>query len=469
MPPPQPAPLPVRFALLHSASRAAAEVPWAQRDARLAALERMIRDQRGAFARAISEDFGGRPAAETDLGEVFPLLDGLRQARRMGPRWMRPRRASAGRWLWPARAQVLPRPLGVVGIVAPWNYPLMLSAGPLTAAFAAGNRAMLKLSEHAPAFAEAFAAATEARFAPEELAVVTGGPEVAEAFTALPFDHLLFTGSTAVGRRVMAAAAANLTPVTLELGGKSPALIAPDVTGARLERAAARIMAGKLLNAGQTCIAPDYLLVPADRVEAFLAAARAWVARAYPKLARNPDYARIVNPGQYERLTGWLAEAGGEAHPLSDAAPDAGTRLLPPVAVTGAAPDSALLTEEIFGPILPVLPYDELRGALAQIAARPRPLAFYPFTDDAATREVLLAQVIAGGVTVNDTLLHVAAADLPFGGVGDSGMGAYHGRAGFDRLSHLMPVLAQGRLSGAGLLAPPYGRRFRWLMRAMTR
>lgn len=464
-----PTPLRARFDLLHDASRAAPDVPWAQRDARLAALERMIRDQRGTFARAIAEDFDGRPAAETDLAEMFPLLDGLKQARRQGPGWMKPRKASSGRWLRPARAQVLPRPLGVVGIVAPWNYPLMLSLGPLISAFAAGNLAMLKLSEHAPAFAQALASAAETRFDAQELAVVTGGPEVAEAFTALPFDHLLFTGSTAIGRKVMAAAAANLTPVTLELGGKSPALIAPDVTGGRLDHAAARIMTGKLLNAGQTCIAPDYVLIPADRVAPFLAAARKWVAKAYPDLARNRDYTRIINDAQYARLTGWLEAAGGAVHPLSDARPDVAGRLLPPVAVTDAAVDSHLLRDEIFGPILPILPYDDLRGALAQIAARPRPLAFYPFTDDADTSALLLAQVIAGGVTVNDTLLHVAAPELPFGGVGDSGTGAYHGQAGFDRLSHLMPVLAQGRISASGLLTPPYGRRFRWLMALMLR
>ena len=460
-----------RFDRIRAAARAAPIVPWPERRDRLERLRAVVRDGRRVLGRAIAEDFGHRPQAETDLAEVFPVLDGIADALARTPRRMRRRPVAAGRWLFPARAWIDPQPLGVVGIVAPWNYPLMLSAGPLTAALAAGNRAMLKLSEHAPAFAEAFAAALAARFAEDEVAVVTGGPEIAGTFVALPFDHLLFTGSTATGRRVMAAAAANLTPVTLELGGKSPALIAPDVTGARLEAAAGRIMAGKLLNAGQTCIAPDHVLVPRDRVEPFLEAARAAVARLYPGLEASPDYSRIVNAHHFDRLTGWLAEAeaaGARRVALSPAAPDPEARLLPPVAVLDAPADGALMTEEIFGPILPVLPYDGLRDAVRAIAAGPRPLAFYPFTDDAETRELLLSHVVAGGVTVNDTLLH-AAAGLPFGGVGASGMGAYHGAAGFERLSHLAPRLAQARRNAAGWVTPPYGRRFRWLMRLMTR
>lgn len=461
-----------RFAQMRAASRAVPLVPWPVRRERLMRLEAMIRAGRPALAQAITTDFGGRPAAETDLAEVFPTLDGISHALRHGAGWMRPRPMAAGRWLWPARASVRPQPLGVVGIVAPWNYPLMLSAGPLTTALVAGNRAMIKLSEHAPAFADAFAALIAAHFVPDEVSAHTGGADMAQAFCALPFDHLLFTGSTATGRKVMAAAAANLTPVTLELGGKSPALIAPDLTAPRLERAAGRVMAGKLLNAGQTCIAPDYALVPAEQIEPFLAAARGWVAAHYPQLAQGRDYTRIINAAQHRRLLDALTEAeagGARIVPLSDAAPDPGSRLLPPVAVLDAPPGCALLTDEIFGPILPILPYHRLSEATARITAGPRPLAFYPFTDDAETEALLIATVVAGGVTVNDTLLHVAAAGLPFGGVGASGMGAYHGRTGFDRLSHLAPVLRQGRINAAGWIAPPYGARFRTLMRMMIR
>ncbi|WP_112873826.1 coniferyl aldehyde dehydrogenase [Paracoccus endophyticus] len=455
------------FDAQHHASRAQATADWPTRLARLDTLDRALRDERAGLTRAIAADFGQRPAAETELAELFPVLDGLAHARRHGRRWMAPRRAGVGLWFRPARALIRPQPLGVVGIVAPWNYPLMLSAGPLTAALVAGNRAIIKLSEHAPQFAERFAALIARHFDPAEVAAVTGGPEVAAAFTALPWDHLLFTGSTAVGRRVMEAAAANLTPVTLELGGKSPALVAPD---ARLDHAAGRIMAGKMLNAGQTCIAPDYALVPADRADDFIAACRAWVGRHYPRLDRNPDYTTIISAAQFDRLSAWIGDAtaqGATLHPLSDAAPDPARRLLPPVIVTDAA--GPLAEQEIFGPVLPVVPYASLDEALAVIARHPRPLAFYPFTDDRATRERLLDAVVAGGVTVNDTLLHVAQHDLPFGGVGASGMGAYHGRAGFDRMSHLAPVMVQARWNATALIAPPYGRRFRSLMRAMLR
>lgn len=455
------------FQRMHQASRHQPAPPHSERDDRLAALKDMILSHRRVFATTIAQDFGQRPQAETDLAEVFPALEEIRHARRHLRRWMRRRPAPVGRWFRPASAWVQPQPLGLVGIVAPWNYPLQLTVAPLVGAFAAGNRAMVKLSEHAPAFAETFAKAAAQHFDAQVLSVVTGGPQTSAAFCGLPFDHLLFTGSTSVGRKVMQAAAANLTPVTLELGGKSPALIAPD---ARFDHAVARIMAGKLLNAGQTCIAPDYVLVPRDRLARFIATAKAWVARHYPKIALNPDYTRIINAAQFQRLTDWLdqAQAGGAAlHPLTDVAPDPAARLLPPVIVTD--PAGPLAEDEIFGPILPVIPYDSLREAVAHIAARPRPLALYLFTEDRETRDLVLSSVTAGGVSVNDTLLHIAQCDLPFGGVGDSGIGAYHGQAGFDRMSHLMPVFRQSRLNAAGLMAPPYGARFRAMMRWMIR
>lgn len=456
-----------QFIAMQTASRAAPAVSQGQRDERLQALHGLVMDNRKIFAQAIAQDFGQRPEAETQLAEIVPILGELRDARRNLRRWMARRPAPVGRWFQPARAWVQPQPLGVIGIVAPWNYPLQLTVAPLIGAFAAGNRAMVKLSEHAPAFAAAFAEAARREFDADVLHTVTGDAEVATAFCALPFDHLLFTGSTGIGRRVMAAAALNLTPVTLELGGKSPALIAPD---ARFDHAVARIMAGKMLNAGQTCTAPDYVLLPCGREQDFIAAARRWVSRHYPRLATNRDYTRIINAAQFTRLTDALEHAkqgGALLHPLSDAAPDPGQRLLPPVLTTLTS--GPLAEDEIFGPVLPLIPYDSLRDAVAHIAARPRPLAFYPFTDSAETRDLLLSQVVAGGVSVNDTLLHVAQSALPFGGVGASGMGAYHGRAGFDRMSHLMPVFAQSRLNGAGLIAPPYRARFRNLMRLMIR
>lgn len=456
-----------QFTAMQAASRARPAVPHRLRDERLRALHGLVLDNRKIFGQAISQDFGQRPQAETDLAEIAPILEELRDARHHLPRWMARRRAPVGRWFQPARAFVQPQPLGVIGIVAPWNYPLQLTVAPLIGAFAAGNRAMVKLSEHTPAFAASFAEAVRRALDPDVLSVVTGEASVAEAFCALPFDHLLFTGSTSVGRRVMAAAVTNLTPVTLELGGKSPALIAPD---ARFDQAVARIMAGKMLNAGQTCIAPDYVLLPRGREQDFIAAARKWVARHYPKLATSPDYTRIINAAQFARLTAALdsaKQAGTLLHPLTETAPDASQRLLPPVLTTLTT--GPLSEDEIFGPVLPLIPYDNLKDAVAHITDRPRPLAFYPFTDNAETRDLLLSQVVAGGVSVNDTLFHVAQSGLPFGGVGASGMGAYHGRAGFDRMSHLMPVFAQSRLNGAGLIAPPYRARFRNLMRWMIR
>lgn len=456
-----------RFDSIQAAARAEPCPDWPLRAARLRALRQMLDENRRRLGQAIARDFGQRPQAETDLAEVFPARAGIRHALRHGRGWMRRRPARTGLWFWPARSWVQPRPLGVVGIVVPWNYPLFLSIGPLTDALAAGNRVMLKLSEHAPGFAEAFAEAAARHFDADVLAVVTGGPEVAAEFAALPFDHLLFTGSGRIGRQVMQAAAANLTPVTLELGGKSPALVAPD---APLAHAVDRIMTGKLLNAGQTCIAPDYVLLPRAGIEPFIAEARAWVARHYPRLEGNVDYSRIINDAQFRRLDDWIAQArdaGAALHPLSDAAPDPASRLMPPLIVTDA--QGPLAEQEIFGPILPLVPYDRLREAVDHILARPRPLAFYPFTQDDETLALLLGTVAAGGVTVNDTLMHVAQPGLPFGGIGASGMGAWHGKAGFDRLSHLMPVFRQARPNGAGLLAPPYGARFRMLMRWMLR
>ncbi len=455
------------FDSIQTAAYAEPMPDWSTRAARLRALRQMLRQNRQRFAEAIARDFGQRPQAETDLAEVFPALTGIRHALRHGRGWMRRRPARTGLWFRPARCWVQPRPLGVVGIVVPWNYPVFLSFGPLTDALAAGNRIMIKLSEHAPAFAQTFAEAAARHFETDVLAVVTGGPEVAADFTALPFDHLLFTGSTQVGRRVMQTAAGNLTPVTLELGGKSPALIAPD---APLAHAVDRIMTGKLLNAGQTCIAPDYVLLPRPLVDDFIALARDWVDRHYPRLAANADYTRIINAAQFQRLSNSIAaarDAGSVLHPLSDTAPDPVNRLMPPIIVTNA--QGALAEQEIFGPVLPLVPYDRLREAADHILAHPRPLAFYPFTRDEETLSLLLGSVAAGGVTINDTLLHVAQHDLPFGGVGASGIGAYHGKAGFERMSHLMPVFRQARLNGTGLLAPPYGARFRMLMRWMLR
>ena len=440
---------------------------WAVRATRLRALERLLQAHRADIAAAIHADFGNRPAEETELLEIFPSLSAVRHALRRGRRWMRPRRRFADLPFLPARTELRPQPLGVVGIIVPWNYPLYLAVGPLVDALAAGNRAMLKLSEYTPAFSALFAGLVERHFSADEVAVVTGDASVAQAFSALPFDHLLFTGSTAVGRHVMRAASAHLTPVTLELGGKSPAIVGP---GADFPRAVERIVFGKLVNAGQTCIAPDYVLLPRNRVGDFTAAARAVVARFYPDIGRNGQYASVASDRQFERLVQWRDQAvaaGARAEVLGEA--DPARRRLPPTLLFGVRDDMTVMQEEIFGPLLPVVVYDTLDDAIAYVAARPHPLALYLFERDGATVDKVLDRTVAGGVTVNDTLYHIAQHHLPFGGIGPSGMGGYHGEAGFGTFSHLKPVFRQARWNAAGLLNPPYGERFRRLLALLLR
>ncbi len=441
---------------------------WPERAARLRALEALVRDNRDVIATAIATDFGQRPAEETSLLEIFPSLSGIRHALRHARRWMRPRRRWAGMWFLPARTELLPQPLGVVGIIVPWNYPLYLAIGPMTDALAAGNRVLVKMSEFTPRFSTLFAELVGKYFATDEVAVVNGDAEVARAFSALPLDHLLFTGSTPVGREVMRAAAANLTPVTLELGGKSPAIIGP---GARFDHAVERIVHGKLINAGQTCIAPDYVLLPRAQMTAFIDGARAMVGKLYPQFTSNPQYSSIVSDRQYARLASLRDDAvaaGATAHVLAESPVTPGSRVFPPVLLTGANDASSVMQQEIFGPLLPLVPYDCLDDAIAYIAARPHPLALYVFDDDRATVDTVLKRTSAGGVTVNDTILHIAQHDLPFGGVGASGMGAYHGEDGFRTFSRMKPIFRQARWNTVGLLNPPYRDVFRRMLKILV-
>ncbi|WP_206454915.1 coniferyl aldehyde dehydrogenase [Aurantimonas marina] len=437
----------------------------ARRDA-LDRLRGMVTDNRSAIAEAISQDFGNRSRDETDLLEVVPTLGAIRYARRKLGGWMKPQRRHVDLAFQPARAWVQHEPLGVVGIIAPWNYPLLLALSPLVEALAAGNRVMVKPSELAPRFADLLQRLVAERFDPEQVAVVTGGVEAAQRFSSLPFDHLLFTGSTAVGRKVMQAAAENLTPVTLELGGKSPAIVCPDYP---LEKAASSIAFGKFLNAGQTCIAPDYALVPADKIAAFAEAVMASAHRAYPAIAGNDDYSAIIGDRHYQRLRDAVETVRSEGATVlshEDSGADSGRKMGPTV-VFGAAPESLLMTEEIFGPVLPILGYDSLDDAIRHVAARDRPLALYCFSDDKADQAKVLDGTMSGGVTLNGTLLHVAQESLPFGGVGMSGMGAYHGFDGFRRLSHARSVYKVGAFNVFERLGPPWGKRARmasWLL-----
>jgi coniferyl-aldehyde dehydrogenase len=442
---------------------------WPIRARRLRALETLLRDHRNEIADAIHADFGCRPREETEMLEVFPSISAIRHALRHGRGWMKPRKTLAGLAFLPARTEMRPQPLGVVGIIVPWNYPLYLAVGPLVDALAAGNRVMVKMSEFTPRFSQLFADLVARYFQPDEVIVVNGDASVGQTFSSLPFDHLLFTGSTAVGHHVMRAASANLTPVTLELGGKSPAILGP---GARFDHAVERVVFGKMVNAGQTCIAPDYVLLPRSDIPRFIAAARDTVARLYPNLAGNPQYASIATDRHYQRLANLrddALKAGAQSARLAEVEDRPEQRLLTPVLLTDVRDDMPVMQEEIFGPLLPLVPYDHLDEAVDYVVRHPRPLALYLFEQDEATVERVLARTHAGGVSVNDTLYHIAQHNLPFGGVGPSGMGGYHGEAGFRTFSHMKPVFRQARFNGTGLLNPPYGKRFKQMLEILLR
>lgn len=442
-----------------------------QRKGHLRQLAAALKAFRHRLAEAIDADFNGRSRDETLLAEIFPSLEGIRYAADLVNRWMRPDRRRVGMIFQPAQARVLYQPLGVVGVISPWNYPVYLTIGPLTGALAAGNRVMIKASEYTPNTTQTLREMLAGVFADDHVSVVTGDADVAAAFSRLDFDHLLFTGSTAVGRHVMRAAADNLTPVTLELGGKSPAMIAPDYP---IDTAAERIAFGKCFNAGQTCIAPDYLLCPENRLDAFVEAFSTAVTRLYPTMAANPDYTAIVNQRQFNRLSGCLTDArekGGrlvEISPSADAFSDTGK--MPVWLVLEPTGDMTVMQAEIFGPILPVVSYRRVSEAIDYVNGRPRPLALYYFDENRKRTQRVLDQTRSGGVCINDTLAHVAQENLPFGGIGQSGMGAYHGRAGFLTFSKARPVFSRGRLNSTRLAWPPYGRRIHsWLYRFLLR
>jgi coniferyl-aldehyde dehydrogenase len=440
----------------------------AQRRRDLQRLRDALKRRLDEMADAIAADFGHRSRDESRIADGMTVLNDIDHLLKHLRGWMKPRRVGVGWRFLPARAELRPAPLGVVGVIAPWNYPVNLALIPLATAIAAGNHVYLKPSEHTPRTSAFLRSLLAEVFPADRVAVALGGAEVGAAFAALKFDHLVFTGSTAVGRKVMAAAAPNLTPLTLELGGKSPAIIADDYP---IERAAARLATGKWFNCGQTCIAPDYVLVPAGKRDALVAALRAEVQARYGKdLSNLGDYTRIVNDGQYARLQGYLDDArarGVEAITLAGGA-DPAQRLLPPTVLLDPGDDARVMQDEIFGPLLPIKGYRTLDEAIAYVNAHDRPLALYPFSHDKATVEKVLHQTLAGGVSVNDTLFHFAIGNLPFGGVGPSGMGAYHARAGFDAMSKQLPILWQARRTGGDLLKPPYSKA-KWLLDLIVR
>lgn len=435
------------------------------RRARIDRLIGMLVENAAPIAEAIDADFGGRAKVVSRLADIASSIESLKHARNHLERWMRPeKRPVTPRLaaLMGARAEIRFQPKGVVGIIAPWNFPVQLAMAPLAGVLAAGNRAMIKPSELTPRTSTLLAAMIGQTFPVEELAVVTGGPELGAAFSALAFDHLVFTGATSVARHVMRAAAENLVPLTLELGGKSPALIG---RSAEAGIAAARILAGKSMNAGQICLAPDYALVPSDMVSEFAAAAVAAHQAMYPKgAAGSPDYTAMINDRHFNRVEGLIEDARDKGAVIAPLDPGASgrsgnSRFITPTLILGATPSMKVMQEEIFGPLLPVMPYEGVEAAIAHVNSGPRPLALYYFGKDPAEEARVLRETHSGGVTINDVIFHVAMEDLPFGGIGPSGMGAYHGRDGFLEFSHKRAIYRQlpKDIGPLATLRPPFG------------
>jgi len=417
------------------------------------------------LAAALNRDFGNRPEAVSGITDIAGSIGPLKHAKANLRRWMKTEKrktSPALLGLFGAKAEVRYQPKGVVGVISPWNFPVNLTFAPLAGVLAAGNRAMIKPSEYTPATSALMAEMFASAFAEEEIAVFPGGPEVGQTFSELAFDHLIFTGATAVARHVMAAAARNLVPLTLELGGKSPVIVG---RSADLAVSAARIMAGKTLNAGQICLAPDYVLAPDDTLDAFIGEAKTAVAAMFPTIRDNPDYTAVIADRHYDRIRGYLDDArakGAEIVEINPAGEDFSQqefRKIPPTLVLNPTEDMKVMQEEIFGPVLPILTYRGIEDAIAHVNAHDRPLGLYYFGDDAKEQEAVLSETTSGGVTINDVIFHVAQEDLPFGGVGPSGMGSYHGEDGFKEFSHKKAVYRQlaKDLGPMKALRPPYG------------
>ncbi len=449
------------FQRMFELSRTMPAPTLAERLDRLARLRAAISDNESRFEQAISADFGHRSSIETAIAESLLVLGEIRHAAKHLKKWMAPQRVSTALQFMPAKNRLIPQPLGVVGIIAPWNYPLQLTLAPAVAALAAGNRVMIKPSELVPRFSALLKEVIAAKFDAAEMMVTGIEDDISQAFASLPFDHLMFTGSTRVGRLVAEAAGRNLTPITLELGGKSPAIVD---RSADLAEAAARIAYGKLLNAGQTCIAPDYALVPEASVQDFADRLQANMRKMFGTDPDNADYTSIVSDRHYARLESLVADAAAKGAKIMQAAKPGdpawkSKRKFPPTILTGVTPDMTIMQEEIFGPLLPVMGYKDAGEPVAYINKHDRPLALYWFGKDNAARDEVLSRTISGGVTVNDCLFHFTQINQPMGGVGASGTGAYHGEWGFRALSKLKPVFYRSPFNRLADLYPPYGAR----------
>jgi coniferyl-aldehyde dehydrogenase len=433
-----------------------------ERQKNLKRLKQALLTYQDRLLEAIDRDFSCRSRDESLIAEVMPSIQGINYTLKHLEGWMKPSRRHVSIMFQPASNKVCFQPKGVVGVIVPWNYPLYLAVGPLVASLAAGNRTMIKMSEFTPHTSALFKELIEATFPEDLVSVINGEADVAADFSARPFDHMLFTGSTSVGKLVMRAASENLTPVTLELGGKSPAIVSPDVP---MEDAAQRIAFGKAFNAGQTCVAPDYVLCPADRTQAFVDEFRAQFSEMYPSLRDNDDYTAIINELQYKRLQGYLEDARAKGAELIEINPAQenmgdGTHKIPVTLVLKTSPDMKLMQDEIFGPILPIVSYGNLDEAIQYINDRPRPLALYFFGYDRSQQQQVIESTLSGGMCINDSLMHVAQDDLPFGGVGDSGMGHYHGKEGFLTFSHQRAIFAKQKFNSGKFVYPPYGTSF---------
>lgn len=442
---------------------------YEQRMERLGKLLALVRGNQQRIADAIAQDFSCRSLHETQIAEIFTMVGAIKYMRSNLKRWMKPKSRHVAITLKPGRAKVHYQPLGVVGVISPWNYPVSLALTPLATALAAGNRVMIKPSELTPKTSELMKQLLGEVFPEELVSVITGGPKVGQAFSELPFDHLLYTGSTRVGRFVMQAAAKNLTPVTLELGGKSPTILHESYPVAK---AAERIASGKWFNAGQTCIAPDYLLVPESKRDAVVAALQNAITKFYPSLKDNTDYSAVVNEGHYKRLQGYVTDAVARGAKKIEVNPkgeklEGDTRKIAPTILLDVTDEMSVMQDEIFGPVLPIVTYRTLDEAVQYVNDRPRPLALYYFDFDSERAKSVLERTVSGGASINETVMHFAVESLPFGGVGPSGLGAYHGIEGFETFSHKKAVFYQSRWNGAGMMAPPYGERVEKLLKML--
>ena len=428
-----------------------------QRQQDLRSLKALLLDNQDALIQAMGQDFGNRSSDDSKIGDILTTVQGINYSLAHIKKWMKPSKRHLSLLLQPASARVEYQPLGVVGIIVPWNYPVFLGLGPLTAALSAGNKSMIKMSEYTPNTARLLKQLVNKYFEPNKISIIEGDASVAVAFSSLPFDHLFFTGSTNVGKLVMRSAAENLVPVTLELGGKSPAIIADDMD---IDTAVHRFILGKTLNAGQTCVAPDYIFCPKGKTQQLINAIETTFKSMYPSVKDNKDYTSVVNSAQHARLQGLIDDAKAKGAVITPLGGDPGcakTRQMPLTLIHGVNNEMQVMQQEIFGPLLPILEYDRLDEAIDYINEGERPLALYIYSFNKTYQNKILKSTHSGGVCINDAAFHVAAEDLPFGGVGSSGMGSYHGSEGFNTFSHAKSILSRGRLSFGKLLFPPFG------------